>query len=142
MKHKWNPEFEDTKKYERVTGPIGRDEEGNHVRKLSLLDGRYVLKPPLEQDKRNKDNQIVYPPPIGRVNILEAIRCTLRGDGIIEVLMPDDRVSFYREKKRVNKMWGGDRGEGWGERAERWRTALKLLTKTSFSPAPSNFQKE
>ena len=72
MKQKWNPEFEDSGKYERVTGPIGRDEEGNQVRKLSLLDGRYVLNPPLEQDKRDKDNQIVYPPPIGRVNILEA----------------------------------------------------------------------
>jgi hypothetical protein len=79
MKQKWNPEFEDTKKYERVTGPIGRDEEGNQVRNSSLLDGRYVLNPPLEQDKRDKDNQIVYPPPIGRVNILEAIRGTLRG---------------------------------------------------------------
>src|SRR6266481_3507311 len=114
MKQKWNPEFEDTKKYERVTGPIGGDEEGNQVRKSSLLDGRYVLNPPLEQDKRDKDNQIVYPPPIGRVNILEAIRGTLRGDGIIEVLMPDDRVSFYREKKGVNNSGGGDRGEECG----------------------------
>jgi len=138
MKQKWNPEFEDSGKYERVTGPIGRDEEGNQVRKLSLLDGRYVLNPPLEQDKRDKDNQIVYPPPIGRVNILEAIRGTLRGDGIIEVLMPDDRVSFYREKKRVNKSWGADRGE----RTERWRTALKLLTKTSFSPAFTHVQND
>src|SRR6266481_3761273 len=141
MKQKWNPEFEDTKKYERVTGPIGRDEEGNQVRNSSLLDGRYVLNSPLEQDKRDKENQIVYPPPIGRVNILEAIRGTLRGDGIIEVLMPDDRVSFYREKKRVNKSGETGAKDG-GERIERWRTASKLLTKTSFSPAPSNFKKE
>ena len=134
MKHKWNPEFEDTKQYERVTGPIGRDEEGNQVRKLSLLDGRYVLKPPLEQDKRNKDNQIVYPPPIGRVNILEAILCTLRGDGIIEVLMPDDRVSFYREKKRVNKMWGGDRGEGWGRTSRAIENGVKIADQDIFQP--------
>jgi GMC oxidoreductase len=60
------------------------------------------------------------------------------GDGIIEVLMPDERVSFYREKKRVNKSWGADRGE----RTERWRTALKLLTKTSLSPALTHVQNE
>ena len=134
MKQKWKPEFEDTKKYERVTGPIGRDEEGNQVRKLSLLDGRYVLNPPLEQDKRDKDNQIVYPPPIGRVNILEAIRGTLRGDGIIEVLMPDDRVSFYREKKRVNKSWRGDRGEGWGRTNRAMENSVKIADQDILQP--------